>query len=49
LVYSGRKRFLRRFFGKIEVADHPDQGGHDPPPIGAINGVDGGGGILGHV
>ena len=40
LVHGGRKGFLRRLFGHVEVADEPDQGGDDPAPIGAIDCVD---------
>ena len=40
LVHRGRKGFLRRLFGHVEVAEKPDQGGDDPAPIRAIHCVD---------
>ena len=40
LVDRGRKGFLRRLFGQVEIADQPDQGRDDPAPIGAINRLD---------
>ena len=48
LVHRGGKRFLGGLFGDVEVPNEPDQGGDDPAPIGAIDGVDGGVGIHGH-
>ena len=45
LVHGGRKGFLRRLFGQVEVADEADQGGDDPAPIGAINCFNGRGGV----
>ena len=45
LVHGGRKGFLRRLFGQVEIADQADQGGDDPAPIGAIDCFNGGGGI----
>ena len=34
---AGGKSLLGAFFGQIEVADQPDQGGHDTAPIRSIN------------
>ena len=48
LVHSGRKGFLRRLFGHVEVADEPNQRGDDPAPIGAIDRVNGCVGVWGH-
>jgi len=48
LVHGGRKRFLCRLFGQVEVADQPNQGRHDPAPIGPVDGIDGQRGILVH-
>ncbi len=51
LVDRGRKRFLGRLFGQIEVAQEPDQRRHDPAPIRPVNGIDRGRGVvdpLGH-
>ena len=36
LVHGSRKRFLSCLFGQIEVAEEPDQRGHDPAPIGSV-------------
>ena len=46
LIHGGRKRFLRRLFSQVEVADEADQRGHDPAPIGAIHGIDRRGGSV---
>jgi hypothetical protein len=48
LVNRGRKRFLRRLFRDVEVADEPDERGDDQAPIRSINGFDGRVGIPGH-
>src|SRR5271170_3450400 len=48
LIRGGYKCFLRGFFGKVEVADEPYQGGHDAAPIGAIDCFDGLGGVQRH-
>ena len=48
LVHSGRKGFLRRLFGQVEVADEPDQRGNDPAPVGAIDRVNDRVGVRGH-
>lgn len=37
LVQGGGKRFLRAFFRQIEIAKETNQGGDDPPPLGAIS------------
>src|ERR1022692_2959062 len=37
LVHGGGKCFLRSLFGQVEVADQPNQGGHNLAPIGAVN------------
>ena len=49
MIDRGRKGFLRRLFGQVEVADEPDQRRDDTAPIGAVEVVDGGGGVGGHV
>jgi hypothetical protein len=48
LIHRGRKGFLRRLFGEIEVTDESNQGGDNPAPIGAIDCFDGLGGIKRH-
>ena len=48
LVHGGRKGFLRRLFGQVEVAHQPDQGRDDPAPIGAIDRFDRPAGIRRH-
>ena len=40
LVHRRRKRFLRRLFGQIEIADQADQRGDDAAPIRAIDLLD---------
>ena len=42
------KGLLSRFFGQVEIADEPDQGGNDPAPIGAVDRLDDLGGLWGH-
>lgn len=37
MVHGGCKGFLRRLFGKVEVADESNQDGDDPAPMGAID------------
>src|SRR5437867_3809175 len=49
LVHRDRKGLLRRLFRDVEVPNEPDQGGDDPAPIGAIDRVDGGVCIRGHI
>jgi hypothetical protein len=48
LVHSGCEGLLSRFFGQVEIADEPDQGGNNPAPIGAVDCLDGFGGLWGH-
>ncbi len=48
LVHSGRKRFLSRLFGRIEVPEQPNQRGDDSAPVRAIQRFQGGGNLLGH-
>jgi hypothetical protein len=48
LINGGCKRFLRRVFGDLEIADQPDQRGDDPAPVGAIDCVDRRRGVRGH-
>ncbi len=48
LVHGGRKGFLSRLFGRIEVAEEPNQRGDDPAPVGAIDLFQGRGDILSH-
>ena len=45
LLQGSRKCFLRILFGQIEIAQQPDQRGHNPAPIGAIDLFHGCGGI----
>ena len=37
LLHGGRERFLGRLFGRIEVAEEPNQGGDDPTPVGTVD------------
>jgi hypothetical protein len=48
LVHGGRKGFLSRLFGRVEVTEEPNQCGDDPAPVRAIDRFQGGGNILGH-
>jgi hypothetical protein len=41
LIYGGRECVLRRFFGNVEIAERPDEGGDYTPPVRPINGVNG--------
>ena len=36
----GGKCLLRDVFGQVEVAQHPDQRGNDPAPVGPVQGLD---------
>jgi hypothetical protein len=46
LVQSGREGLLCVFFRQIEIAHQPDQGGHDPAPVRAVQCFHGGCGIV---
>jgi hypothetical protein len=48
LLDGGSKGLLRRLFGELEVANHADQGGDDPAPVGAVDLIDRGAGVGGH-
>jgi hypothetical protein len=41
LIDRRGKRLLRRVFRDVEIADLPDQGGDDAPPVRPIDGIDG--------
>jgi hypothetical protein len=45
LLDGGGERVLGGLLGEVELADEPDQGGDDPAPIRAIDGVDRRGGV----